>query len=349
MNKEKSQNNIEEKLFEYFENKKKLEEIPISTKNIINNAFRTKNRKHYKSNIPQMIIYVFSIIILSTGVVFAKEIVGLITSLFVNTTNSIDTAVENGYIQNINMDYVYDNDIGIKVDNILLDDTNLDISFVYNYKNKDVVSAIELYEYSIRDENNNLIYEVVYDENRENNENSEAMHLIKYNESVMIDYNEFKESLIFVSKELSDYKKIRFNIDSVRLKINDEYKICEGNWNFETNIDWQKLKRNTIFYDVESNKCLNNSFIEITETSLKINLEFKEDIDEKIIKEKDNIILIDSEENKYMYNILKLKDSSKLYLEYDISKYFENIDNMELVIKINSNKEEIIKLKKRHS
>ena len=43
----------------------------------------------------------------------------------------MDTAVENGYVQNVDMDFIEDNNLGVKVDYVLMDDHNLNISFVY--------------------------------------------------------------------------------------------------------------------------------------------------------------------------------------------------------------------------
>lgn len=156
MNNKEEFSEIEKDLFEHFEKKRKTD-IPLSTQYTIQNAFNQKQRKTMETSIPQIVLYLFSILILTTGVVFAKDIVHIIESLFNNSTNSIDTAVQNGYVQNVNMDFVYDNNIGIKVDYIMKDNTNLDISYVYNCNNDIVVDYIELNQYTIKDDNNNLL------------------------------------------------------------------------------------------------------------------------------------------------------------------------------------------------
>ena len=188
MKNKKEDCNIENELFKYFEELKENQEIPISTQNAIDNAFKREKRNKVQVRIPRIVAYLFSIIIISTGVVFANEIVNFVKFLFVNTTNSIDKAIENGYAQQINMDYIYDNNIGIKIDNLIIDDTNIDISIVYKI-NDTPIELIELYEYEIRDQNNNLIYEL----NLNNKEVADGSHLIKYNDSVKINNNEFNE------------------------------------------------------------------------------------------------------------------------------------------------------------
>lgn len=333
--------NIEKELFEFFEELKENQEIPISTQNAINNAFKREKRNKAKVRVPQIVVYLFSIIIISTGVVFANEIVDFVKSLFINTTNSIDKAVENGYVQQINMDYIYDNNIGIKIDNIIIDDTNIDISIVY--KVNDVsIELIELYEYEIRDQNNNLIYEL---NTNNNNELSEGSHLIKYNDSVKLDNNEFNESLLIVSNKFNNYNKLRFKINSIRIKKNNEFYIQSGKWIFEQDIDTKVLNRKKYTYIIDFNNVFESYDINITETSLKMELFFKNNINNDLIKQKDNIILRDKSGNCYEYSILKVIQN-KLYLEYDIGLYNENIEELELILKYSKDSEERVIMKK---
>ena len=143
MKNRKEYESIENELFKYIEELKMNQEIPISTQNAINNVFKEKRRNKITYRIPQIVIYLFSIIIISTGVVFANEILTFVKSLFINTTNSIDMAVQNGYVQQVDMDYIFSNDIGIKIDNLILDDSNLDISFVYKCDDN-TIDGVEL-------------------------------------------------------------------------------------------------------------------------------------------------------------------------------------------------------------
>lgn len=333
--------NIEKELFEFFEELKENQEIPISTQNAINNAFKREKRNKAKVRVPQIVVYLFSIIIISTGVVFANEIVDFVKSLFINTTNSIDKAVENGYVQQINMDYIYDNNIGIKIDNIIIDDTNIDISIVYKV-NDASIELIELYEYEIRDQNNNLIYEL---NTNNNNELSEGSHLIKYNDSVKLDNNEFNESLLIVSNKFNNYNKLRFKINSIRIKKNNEFYIQSGKWIFEQDIDTKVLNRKKYTYIIDFNNVFESYDINITETSLKMELFFKNNINNDLIKQKDNIILRDKSGNCYEYSILKVIQN-KLYLEYDIGLYNENIEELELILKYSKDSEERVIMKK---
>lgn len=340
MKNRKEDSNIENELFKYFEELKENQEIPISTRNAINNAFKREKINKVKVKIPRIVAYLCSIIIIFTGVVFANEIVNFVKSLFINTTDSIDKAVENGYVQQINMDYIYDNNIGIKIDNIIIDDTNIDISIVYKV-NDASIELIELYEYEIRDQNNNLIYEL----NTNNNELSEGSHLIKYNDSVKLDNNEFNESLLIVSNKFNNYNKLRFKINSIRIKKNNEFYIQSGKWIFEQDIDTKVLNRKKYTYIIDFNNVFESYDINITETSLKMELFFKNNINNDLIKQKDNIILRDKSGNCYEYSILKVIQN-KLYLEYDIGLYNENIEELELILKYSKDSEERVIMKK---
>ena len=181
--------------------------------------------------------------------------------------------------------------------------------------------------------------------NTNNNELAEGSHLIKYNDSVKIDNNEFNESLLIVSNKFNNYNKLKFKINSIRIKKNNEFYIQSGNWIFEQDIDTNVLNRKSYTYFIDCNTVFESYDINITETSLKIELLFKNNINNDLIKQKDNIILRDKSGNHYEYSILKVIEN-KLYLEYDIGLYNDNIEELELMLKYNKDSEEKIIMKK---
>ena len=100
-----------------------------------------------------------------------------------------------------------------------------------------------------------------------------------------------------------------------------------------------------IIYKTSYNEYINKSSIELTETSLKINIEFNTKISSPIITKEGSIILRDNVGKIYRYKILNLNNNcDNLYIEYDISKYFENIDKLNLILLIDDNKTIDIKL-----
>ena len=92
-----------------------------------------RNHKHYSlkklSIVFSLCVICFSILAVSAypGFQFiSKPEIGYVTS-------SLEEAVENGYIQNVDMDYMYFNNIGIKVNYIVMSDYNLNILFDFQF------------------------------------------------------------------------------------------------------------------------------------------------------------------------------------------------------------------------
>ncbi len=307
----------------------------------LNKTFKKIKYNNILSKLNKVAIIIVSIGVITTGTVFATHIIEFVKSLFTNSTEAIDTATENGYIQNVDMDFVYDNNIGIKFNYIMLDSTNLDIDFIYKNNTNENITSIELYEYIIKDENNNIIYE----SNNNDNNISLSTYLQKYNAPIKLDTNKFKESLLFVSKKFLNFDKIICEVNSLRINKNNDYIIQNGNWYLETKLIESFSNSENIIYKTSYNEYINKSSIELTETSLKINIEFNTKISSPIITKEGSIILRDNVGKIYRYKILNLNNNcDNLYIEYDISKYFENIDKLNLILLIDDNKTIDIKL-----
>lgn len=121
---------------------------------------------------------------LSTGIVFAKDIKELVINKF-GLGEGIETAVENGYIEVVDMEYEASSDINeefdikenegiildninaeIKIEDFLMDDYNLSADFsiklenqMSNYLEIDKSVKITFPDLIVIDENNNIIYE----------------------------------------------------------------------------------------------------------------------------------------------------------------------------------------------
>ncbi len=333
---------IDNILFSYFDNNK---DIPLSTQETIYKAFDIPAKPItliYK--IQKIAVILITFIILTTGVVFAKDIISFITSLFTNTTEGINKAVENGYVQNVNMDFVYDNDIGIKVDYLVMDDSNLDVSFVYDTKNYSKVSSISLNEYIIRDENNNVIYYYFEDENKMNKAQCTANFHIRTNEQMLNVANKFHESILYTSQKFSKSKNLIFEIYSYN--INDT--ILKGCWIFNINLEDKIVERKNDSYIASYNTYIENISTELTETSLIIDIKLNSELNNDILLENDNIILTNTSNKSFEY--IKLKSNnftdntssnykSEIYLVYDeICKYYNNTCNLNLHLKIAEDK-----------
>ena len=117
---------FEKMIFDFCKND--TEVPPYIDKAVKDGLDRCKN-SHSKVSKPFSLKRIAVILIcfglLATGGVFA---INYIVSLFTNSTPGIDSATQNGFVHNIDMDFVYDNNIGIKVDNVVMNGCILNLA-----------------------------------------------------------------------------------------------------------------------------------------------------------------------------------------------------------------------------
>lgn len=129
---------IDEMLFKYFKENK---EVPQKTQNIIKNM--NYNGKRNNFGIRKIAITILAITTLTTGGVFAKDIVSFFKNIFslssinINNDSVVDAIEKDNYIQNVNSKFIkINNDYKIKIDYLMLDDINLYIVFDLQSKNE---------------------------------------------------------------------------------------------------------------------------------------------------------------------------------------------------------------------
>lgn len=322
-----SNNDISIRLQEYFKNDFD-DEIPSSTKKAIENTYLKIEMLNRMKSIKRIAAIIICAITLTTGVVFADDILKYITSIFTSSTESIDIASQNGYVQNVNMEFVYDKDIGIKVDNVIMDESKLDISYLY--KVNDDIDKFELYEYTIKDSNNYIWYKFNYENYiYDNPPIITGMH--NSTNPIRLENNIIKESILYSSNEFPKCENLFIEINKIRL--NNE-NIIEGNWKIEVNLDDKFNEREKIIYEPSYNEHIINSEIYLTETTLKISLEIDVLYDDNFIFNNDIIL-----ENEFNRNFIsnygnRTQDeyTSKFTFEFNVSKYDPNIDILYLII-----------------
>ena len=162
----------------------------MSKDNIINlikddiaiSNFKKKYQKQEKlKNIFQNILAISLCTLSITGIVFAKEISTKIYDNFWQTGNGVGKAMNEGYIENINMDYqvsntnvqntetgekIEDTETKIKVDEMVMDDFTLSLTFNVELSDKikelikDDVWECNFPDLVIYDENNIALYTI---------------------------------------------------------------------------------------------------------------------------------------------------------------------------------------------
>lgn len=145
---------IDNLFFQYFENN---QEVPRIITNCIETAmYKSKNKYGITILIKKIIITLISFITVTGGMVFASNII----KNFFNNSKGLDTAVENGYIEQ-GGENVVSNNTDITVKNFLMDDFNL--SFTLEMKFDESIDINSIYRITlpnlmITDEQKRIIY-----------------------------------------------------------------------------------------------------------------------------------------------------------------------------------------------
>ena len=354
MNQENN-DNLDKILFDTYEKNK---DIPLSTQNTIDNTidniFAKKSSKHKSSFdfiLKRVAILVISLSAITASTVFAKDIINFFTSIFTNSNEGVDTAVENGYVQNVDMDFIEDNNLGVKVDYVLMDDHNLNISFVYKYMGNDVeqITGLNYMDITIKDEKENILYKSADNIlNNNNNFTNSSAQLI--NNQQIIDNYTVRTSLLLTSTDLPKSEILYISINNISLKEKDKIFNINGNWNFSIDLADKFIYRTSYKYNCSNNKYVNNIETLLTDTSLSITLELNTSFDKSIIYSHNSTILKDIT-NKNYSRIRMLcenvsEENNKITLIYPITIYDTNIDKLFLHIDLDIDKSIDIELSK---
>ena len=274
---------IDEMLFKYF---KENQEVPQETQNIIKNM--NYNFKRNNFGIRKIAIIILAITTLTTGGVFAQNIVSFFKNIFslssinINNDSVVDAIEKENYIQNVNMNYVTINkDYKIKVDYVMVDDINLYIVFsLCSAKSMDENYRMAVNYLDIKDENQNVIYS--YTEENE-------VKTVKGSKKIDCTNAKEKKELVFIySKEYPKMKQL--NISFTRVILYDEKNPDKNvikidcDCNFKIDVAEKFINRENIEFhnfentdDIEIKKCI------VNDTGMYIILNAKEYINRKQI------------------------------------------------------------------
>jgi len=237
----------------------------------------------------------------------------------------IQTALQNNYVQNIDMDYIEKEEVKFKVDYLMMDDINFDL--VFNFITKDAVEnyeGIAVCNLKITDENNNQIYISSEDQDiwTKNIALSSEMwttvekqdHTLR--QVVHLSSNNFpKSNKIYVSFD----EVILYNVNKgnpITIKYEDDYKL-------EFDVSEQLSNRKSIEYTTTNSKI---------ESAILTNSGFAITIKENnYIPRNANYIVKDAEGNSFTLSnverILKkpeLSEIEKQVMIFNITKYNES-------------------------
>lgn len=261
-------------------------------------------------SIVKYITAIFTMIIVTTGIVFAKDISHYVKNFF-NNNNGIDNAINNGYIENVNMQYINSNGTNVKIENLLMDDYNL--NFNSKIKLNDTIKVNKILDINfedviISDENNRILYC-----NNKNsfedycNKNNLKYEFLAFNNNyINAGINDYIKSIDNPNNEISiiynlstdkfpKSKLLNINLKNIVIRTsNDENLTLVGNWQIEVDIPEKFYNRKNVIYNVKES---NNPSIKVTEATVyntgmqfsfytKINSVYDEDDSEVVRKQK---------------------------------------------------------------
>lgn len=323
---------------ENFENKLRTvctEDIYIPQKftYAIKSGLYENNRKWRFIEMKKTIASILCIVFMGTGIVLASN------SLWNHWNNKgVKTALEYGYVQNVEMNYNIQNDLGIKLDSIIIDNSNIGI--VFNYKipsNLKSIDNIAIKDIVIKDEKNNIIFE-------DGNEKSLSTG---YAEEFASENSIVKQAILLnnLNHTYPKSNNIYISFSTVNIFRNQKnIKTITGNWNFDINVTDKFINRETIEYTAGQSKDIEVISAELTSTGLDIEMKFNSPLNAENLGK--NIKIQDNDENEYFSDKLIAENeltTPTIRTSFPITIYNAH-DNLKLIIK--TDKEIIIDLNK---
>lgn len=268
-------------------------------------------------------------LVITTGIVFAKDIIKII---FNNSTVAIDSAVENGYVQSEIMDYVYDKNIGIGVEKLVLDDLNLDIA--YNIEIiKENVKMARFKDFTITNNNKKIVFRSEFKYAETQNELPLYTSLSWMNLPKKVNDITFSDSILFgLRPEYEKFNELFFDIKSIQIIYdNNTEEIIEGNWQFNIKINDKMTENSTIIYNmINNNEYIESCTATMSKTETIIELSSKARIPTEPEINLQSTIFLNSENAKYSSGYIDYNEKHmKIHFE-DVGSFIENSDELEL-------------------
>lgn len=318
------------------ENEKIFENVKLKIS--ISNFDEEENLEMKKNNrnIFKIAIIACCMLLLTTSVVFAKDISEFLKHLFgFNVSEGVDTAVENGFYAEVESNTQSAEGIDVNIESFIIDDYNFAMNFLITlderYNIEEVYnSSIWFEDLRIIDENNNVVFSTDHPSLRNPDEEFEpeywngfSMYTEKVSENQLKMYvtSSGSEQTFPRSQKLYiSFKRIatRRNPKDGSYLENENRIIYLGNWKFEADVPKNIYNRESISY--KAIKC-NEIGIDLSAIKAELsNTAFKLNIPE-IKTDKIDYELLHTRNTKSIYDNIALQ---KEYIETTNGKKFES-------------------------
>ena len=294
---------------------------------LLNNKMIKKSKTKCKTHsLVKRLAIAFSCFIIISSVTFGKNFTSLVGHLFSNQDKSVDVAIENGYYQNIDMDYIVHDGVGIKIDYLYSDDTCIYIAF--NILSEEEFDVVGLYSFSVKGDDN-----IIYDTNSIN-------ELVLYEEQLKRLNNKnaiIVTKLYLLDNNYSKYNSLQIDISRLSLENNSVQKSLINEWNFKINTD-EHFKKDKVLYAIDNESLLDNYKISLENNKLFITLFFTNK--EMISYNRNDIYLEDDNGNVFYCNDLFNYASNRITVSFSLSN--NNYNNLKLSLKLRDNEKRIV-------
>ncbi len=248
-----------------------------------------------KMNIGKGIGIAACIVLSMTGVVFSTA--QIINKFGENSSDGVQTAINNGYYSDTNAEYIESNGISTSIESFLIDDNNFDmninIKFDSNYNLKDMLSndgKIDIVDLKVVNEKKEKVFATrelqteeltsQYKTEQEARENYDGYNGSYSETTQKINDNEIKFCLTATGNpsKFPESKKLIVTFNKIRNRYwkNNEEKnvIYKGEWSFEIDVPSKMAKSNIVQYKLISISDKNYKFDKATlsNTAFKIYL-----------------------------------------------------------------------------
>lgn len=283
--------------------------LKVAISQIVDEEKKAMNRRNFIKS--KGIGIAACLIVATTGVAFAnsKKIESFVKQHFNGSSDGVQTAVQNDYIETMEPVYIESDGIAISVDSFMIDDNNFNMDFriqlsdKYNIKN--MMMGMELYDLEVIDENGKVVFEtdnaqaekvrgVNETELKEKEKNGEiytggygAHSEIIGNNEIMYYLSASENNIPFPkSKKLYvTFSKIHVRKDYNEKPLNEWY---TGDWKFEIDVPEKMYNREITIYKPiscsDEKTMVENATLSNTSFRISISKSSTEKVDYELLK-----------------------------------------------------------------
>ena len=300
-------------------------------------------RKSY-TKLSRFIIFIFAFILVTSGITFGGRFINSLKEKLVMfqiiSTNGIADAKD--YVEKIDTEFVYYNDVGIKIDSVAMDDKLLYLSYLVN--TKEDIKDIILEEYSIKDESGNLLA-VGIEDNTNNVYTSDyssggvsySTKPIKELEGIWSYSTTFQA---VYNKNYPHSHKIYIDIEKLSILIGKDRKIVQGSWKFEIELPDKFYNRTSESYKYEDNNKIKNINTSLNDLSFELEIEFNENVDADVLTS--NNLILENANGELISCYSKIIGRNRVKYICDISKHSANTNELSFYITYNKGSDKYV-------